>query len=115
MQRGKGGIGEMERKKTVVLHCKAASLVAQPFWQCARVLIQHQARTLRANLRVRAIADGHADGTPHNVAPVLDRDGFRSDQNGLRLVIVRTDKARLFVALFVMAHGGDSDIDAIFC
>ena len=66
----KAGIGEVLGEEAVVLRGQRAGLVLQPVGQHARLVEQHEARALRDQLGVRAVADGDADGAARQVLPV---------------------------------------------
>ena len=79
------GFGEVVGEEAVVLGGERAGLVAQAVGQHARLVEQHQARVLRDDLGVRAVADGDADGaagdvraSPSSPARAAPRSPFRT-------------------------------------
>ena len=106
-------VGEVLGEEAVVLGGQRAGLVLQPVGQHARLVEQHQARALRHQLGVGAVADGDADRAARQVEHAGHRQLARADHGRLRPVVVRADEAHLAVALGVVAHGGDGEIDAV--
>ena len=106
-------VGEVLGEEAVVLRRQGAGLVLQAVGQHARLVEQHEARALRHQLGVRAVADGDA----HRAARQVEHAGHgklaRADNGRLRPIVVRADEAHLAVALGVVAHGGDGEVDAI--